>query len=69
MPENAARFVSVARFAELVGLSERTCWNLIRTQRIPSYRVGRRTLVKTEEGFRAIERLGRGHNSAERTES
>jgi len=56
MPENA-RFVSVARFAELVGLSERTCWNLIRSRRIPVYRIGRRTLIKTEEGCRAIERL------------
>ena len=56
MPETA-RFVSVARFADLVGLSDRTCWNLIRIQVIPVYRVGGRTLVKTEEGFQAIERL------------
>jgi len=55
MPENA-RFVSVARFAELVGLSERTCWNLIRDGWIPVYRIGRRTLVKVEEGYRALER-------------
>ena len=66
MPENAARFVSVSRFAELVGLSERTCWDLIRTQRIPVYRVGRRTLVKAEEGFRAIELLGGAAKPADR---
>ena len=56
MPEDA-RFVSVARFSELVGLSERTCWNLIRSGRIPVYRIGRRTLVKLEEGCRALERV------------
>jgi len=52
-----ARYVSVSRFAELVSLSERTCWSLIRGRLIPVYRVGRRTLVKTEEGFQALERL------------
>ena len=50
-----AVFVSVPRFAALVGLSERTCWDLIRRQRIPVYRVGRRTLIKSEEGFKALE--------------
>ena len=59
MPESA-RFVSVARFAALVGLSGRTCWTLIRNGQIPVYRVGRRTLVKAEEGFRSLERLGAG---------
>jgi len=52
-----AVFVSVSRFAALVGLSERTCWHLIRIHKIPVYRIGRRTLVKAEEGCRAIERL------------
>jgi hypothetical protein len=56
VPE-VARFVSVSRFAQLVSLSERTCWSLIRGRLIPVYRVGRRTLVKTEEGFQALERL------------
>ena len=55
MPENA-RFVSVARFAALVSLSDRTCWDLIRRGLIPVYRIGRRTLVKPEEGFEALER-------------
>ncbi len=52
------RFVSVARFAELVGLSERTCWALIRQQRLPVLRVGRRTLIKLDDGVAAIERIG-----------
>ena len=41
-----ARFVSVARFAKLVGLSERMCWKLIQWRTLPVYRVGRRTLIK-----------------------
>ena len=53
----SARFVSVASFAKLVSLSERTCWNLIRSGSIPVYRVRRRTLVKVEEGCRALERV------------
>ena len=56
MTDNAL-FVSVPRFAKMVGLSERTCWNLIRSGRIPVYRIGRRTLVKLEEGCRALERV------------
>jgi hypothetical protein len=63
------RFVSVARFAELVSLSERTCWNLIRGHLIPVYRVGRRTLIKTDEGCEALERLAvrtRRKSSADR---
>ncbi len=51
------RYVSVARFAELVSLSQRTCWSLIEGRLIPVYRVGRRTLIKPEEGFEALERL------------
>ena len=46
-----------ARFAALVGLSDRTCWELIRRGLIPVYRIGRRTLVKPEEGCRALERV------------
>jgi predicted DNA-binding transcriptional regulator AlpA len=53
------RFVSVARFAELVSLSERTCWNLIRRRQLPVYRIGRRTLVRVEEGVEALVRAGR----------
>jgi len=68
MPE-CARFVSVARFAELVGLSERTCWNLIRSRRIPVYRIGRRTLVKAEEGFEAIERAAASEGAPTPTNS
>ena len=52
-----ALFVSVPRFAKMVGLSERTCWALIRERVLPVYRIKRRTLIKTEEGCRAIERL------------
>ena len=52
-----AAFVSVPGFAELGGLSERTCWNLIRQRKLPVYRIGRRTLVKTEEGVAAIEQV------------
>ncbi len=52
-----ARYVSVSQFAKLVSLSERTCWSLIRADLIPVYRVGRRTLIGKEEGFRALERL------------
>ena len=62
-----ARFVSVSRFAELVGLSERTCWTLIRRNRLPVYRVGRRTLVKVEQGVASIERLGRRSRPSPRT--
>ena len=54
-----ARFVSVARFAELVSLSERTCWNLIRRRQLPVYRIGRRTLVRLDEGVEALVRAGR----------
>jgi predicted DNA-binding transcriptional regulator AlpA len=53
------RFVSVARFAELVSLSERTCWNLIRRRQLPVYRIGRRTLVRPDEGVEALVRAGR----------
>jgi excisionase family DNA binding protein len=59
-----ARFVSVARFAKLVGLSERMCWKLIRRRTLPVYRVGRRTLIKAEQGFEVIERLAEEHPSA-----
>ena len=52
-----ARFISVARFAMLVGISERMCWKLIQLRTLPVYRVGRRTLVKPEEGVEVIERL------------
>ena len=52
-----SRFVSVRRFAELVSLSERTCWSLVKSELIPAYRIGRRTLIKAEEGFEALERL------------
>jgi hypothetical protein len=50
-----ACFVSVGRFAGLVGLSERMCWSLIRRNIVPVYRIGRRTLVKISEGVAAIE--------------
>ncbi len=60
-----ARFVSVARFADIVGLSERGCWTLIRDGIIPVYRVRRRTLIKVEEGCEAFERFAvQGHNDA-----
>ena len=55
MADREAAFVSVSRFAALVGLSDRTCWDLIRRDLIPVYRIGRRTLVKPEEGFEALE--------------
>jgi excisionase family DNA binding protein len=58
-------FVSVTRFAGIVGLSKRTCWKLIRQGVVPVYRVGRRTLVKTTEGLAAIEQLGRDEKPAE----
>jgi excisionase family DNA binding protein len=56
-----APFVSVPGFAELVGLSERTCWNLIRQRALPVYRIGRRTLVKTEEGLATLEQVAKRH--------
>jgi excisionase family DNA binding protein len=62
-------FVSVTRFAEIVGLSKRTCWKLIHQGVIPVYRVGRRTLVKITEGLAALEQVGRDKKSAERTET
>lgn len=55
MHHEEPRYISVARFAELVSLSARTCWGLIKAELIPVYRVGRRTLIKTEEGFEALE--------------
>ena len=63
MLENA-HFVSVAEFARLVGLSERTCWILIGRRELPVHRIGRRTLVKPEEGFEAIDRLAEANASA-----
>jgi excisionase family DNA binding protein len=57
------RFVSVARFAELVSLSERTCWNLIRQRKLPVYRIGRRTLVRADEGFEALAQVGRSRSA------
>jgi hypothetical protein len=51
-----AVFVSVPRFAEIVGLSERMCWMLIRRKALPVYRIGRRTLIKITEGVAALER-------------
>lgn len=51
------RFTSVQGFAELTALSERTIWNLIRIRKIRAYRVGRRTLIRLPDGFRAIERI------------
>jgi hypothetical protein len=50
-----ALFVSVPRFAEIVGLSERMCWMLIRRKVLPVYRIRRRTLIKTKEGVAALE--------------
>ncbi len=64
MPEYA-HFVSVARFANLVGLSERKCWILIGRHELPVYRIGRRTLIKTLEGFKAIEKLAEAQASAQ----
>ena len=55
---NSARFVSVSRFARFVGLSERTCWNLIRSSELPVVRIGRRTLIKVPDGLAAIEKIG-----------
>jgi hypothetical protein len=49
-------FVSVPRFARIVGLSERKCWKLVREGAVPVYRIGRRTLVKLSEGAAALER-------------
>lgn len=60
---NQALFVSVPRFAQMVGLSERTCWYLVKEGSIPVYRVRRRTLIKVDEGCRALERLGRDEAS------
>ena len=53
--EDQALFVSVPRFANIVGISERGCWTLIREGVLPVYRVRRRTLIKIEEGCRAFE--------------
>jgi len=52
-----AIFVSVRQFAPIVGLSERTCWNLIHRHVLPVHRIGRRVLVKVDEGAAAIERI------------
>ena len=52
-----AIFVSVREFAPTVGLSERTCWNLIHRQVLPVHRIGRRVLVKVDEGVAALERI------------
>ena len=62
---NQAVFVSVSRFAKLVGLSKRTCWTLIRRHDLPVHRIGRRTLVKAEEGFEALEKLAEATASAQ----
>lgn len=60
-----ALFVSVPRFASIVGISERGCWTLIRDGVLPVYRVGRRTLIKVEEGCRAFEAFAvKGHDDA-----
>lgn len=64
--QERARFVSVSRFAEVVSLSERTCWHLIRQQRLPVYRVGRRTLIKVDEGLAAIAEIGRRRRPKQR---
>ncbi len=63
-----ARYVSVGKFAELVSLSERTCWSLIQGDLIPAYRVRRRTLIKAEEGFEALERLAHSRAGVEPTD-
>lgn len=55
--DEMARYVSVGRFSALVGLSDRTCWTLIKRGVLPVYKVGRRTLIKTHEGFEALERF------------
>ena len=57
-------FVSVSRFAKIVRLSERTCWTLISWRKLPVCRIGWRTLVKTQEGFNAIERLMEEENAS-----
>ena len=64
--QERTRFISVPEFAVVVSLSERTCWNLIRDGSLPTLRVGRRRLIKVEEGVRAIERLGRPRRQAKR---
>lgn len=54
-----ALFVSVKRFAEMVGLSERNCWNLIQAGVLPAWRIGRRTLLKPQEAVAALEEAAR----------
>lgn len=54
-PSAAARFVSVRRFADLVGLSERTIWRLVSRNELPVLRIGRRTLISVMQGIAALE--------------
>lgn len=50
-------FTSVPRFAAMVGLSARFCWDLVHDELIPTVRVGRRVLVPIAKGARALEKL------------
>jgi predicted DNA-binding transcriptional regulator AlpA len=51
-------FVSIPRFAEMVGLSERTIWKFISENRLQPTRIGRRTLIRVQHGVESLERLG-----------
>ena len=58
-PSDNREFVSIPHFASLVDLSERTVWKLIRRRQVLAYRVGRRTLIKVDEGVASIQQIGR----------
>lgn len=50
-------FVSVPEFAARTSLSVRQVWRLIGKQQLPAIHIGRRRLVKFDEGVRALEHL------------
>jgi len=52
--------VNVREFARLCSLSERTIWALIRDDKIPSIKIGKRRLVPLEKGYAALESVGAG---------
>ncbi len=51
-------FVSVPEFAARTSLSVRQVWRLISHHDLPTLRVGRRRLIRLDEGVRALEDIG-----------
>ena len=56
---NAVAFVSVRKFATIIGISDRQTWRMVRDGSIPSIKLGRRRLIPLADAVAAIHQLDR----------